>query len=129
MIAALLLSLAAAQEPEWNCDDPQAQQEMNWCAAQDFHRADAALNAQWKLTAAEMKRRDADQGPLEASQRAHFDMLLEAQRAWLKYRDAQCELEGFKFRGGTMEPLIVATCRTVLTEARTKELRELAEEE
>jgi len=128
MIAALLLAMAAAPEPDWNCDEPQAQQEMNWCAAEDFRRADAALNAQWKLTAAEMKRRDADQGPLESSQRTHFDTLLEAQRAWLRYRDLQCEVEGFAFRGGTMEPLIVATCRTGLTEARTKELRELAEE-
>ena len=28
--------LLAAQDPQWNCENPQAQQEMNFCAAEDF---------------------------------------------------------------------------------------------
>ena len=38
-----LALLLAAQDPQWNCENPQAQQEMNYCAARDFERADAGL--------------------------------------------------------------------------------------
>ena len=58
MILATLLAMAApAGEPEWNCADPQDQQTMNRCAHQDFLAADAALNVQWKETAARIKQR------------------------------------------------------------------------
>jgi uncharacterized protein YecT (DUF1311 family) len=128
MIAALLLTTAGAEVP-WNCADPQAQQEMNWCAAQDFHKADAALNAQWKLSSTEMKNRDTRDGKPADGRPGHMATLLTGQRAWLKFRDAQCDLEGYLFRGGSMEPLLVATCRTSLTEARTKQLKDLIEQQ
>ena len=125
----IILSLAlAAGAPGWNCDDPQAQQEMNWCAAQEFHKADAVLNAQWTLTVREMKQRDIRDGKQTDGRPGHFATLLAAQRAWLKYRDAHCDLEGYLFRGGSMEPLLVATCRTELTEARTKQFKDLIEQ-
>ena len=126
MILSLIL---AAGAPGWNCDDPQAQQEMNWCAAREFERADKALNAQWKLTSEEMNRRDARDGKPTDGRPGHMATLLSAQRAWLKFRDAHCDLDGYLFRGGSMEPLIVATCRTSLTEARTKQLQDLIEQQ
>jgi len=119
-------SVAAAPEPQWNCDDPVAQQEMNYCAAQDFHAADAVLNAQWKITAEGMKQADRETGPdFDDGRPGYFATLLEAQRAWIKYRDGQCASEGYMFRGGSLEPFIVAGCRTRLTKMRTQELRDL----
>ncbi len=126
MILPLIL---AASAPGWNCDDPQAQQEMNWCAAQEFRKVDAALNAQWKLTADEMKGRDVRDGKPNDGRPGHMATLLAAQRAWLKFRDAHCDLDGYLSRGGSMEPLIVATCRISLTEARTKQLKHLIEQQ
>ena len=52
--------------------------------------------------------------------------LLASQRAWISYRDAQCELEGFSMRGGTAEPLMVSSCLETLTKQRTEELKRLA---
>ncbi len=146
MIASLLLPLlmqsAQPPVPGWNCDDPVVQQEMNWCAAQDYAAADAELNAQWKITAAITKERDtgmeADFGPInpespreDAAARmaytGHFQALLEAQRAWLSYRDAQCRLAGYAFFGGSAQPMIVSGCLAMLTRQRTQELRDLAE--
>lgn len=146
MIASLLLPLLAQSTeppvPDWNCDDPMVQQEMNWCAGQDYAAADAELNTQWKITAAIMKERDAgmeaDFGPInpvtpreDAAARmaytGHFQTLLEAQRAWLSYRDAQCRLEGYAFLGGSAQPMIVSGCLAMLTRQRTQELRDLAE--
>lgn len=119
MMALALLAAAASPNPGWNCKEPVAQQEMNWCAGEEFREADAALNVQWKQTAAAMKARDAEDAP------GYFATLLDAQRAWLKYRDAHCTSAGYLFRGGSMEPLLVATCRTRLTQERTKQLNDL----
>lgn len=102
---------------------------MNYCAAQDFHAADEALNAQWQLTSAAMKAWDAELDRTYDKAPGYFEILLEGQRGWLKYRDGQCASEGFAFRGGSMEPFIVATCRTRLTKARTAELKDLIEVE
>ncbi|MCB2088927.1 MAG: DUF1311 domain-containing protein [Sphingomonadaceae bacterium] len=105
-----------------------AQQEMNWCAHQDYLAADKELNAQWSVTAAEMKRRDADSGEFMGDRKPeHFQTLLAAQRAWITYRDAHCASEGNAFFGGSMQPLIVSTCKTQLTKQRTGELRDLVE--
>ena len=128
--ALLLAAQAPAAEPLWNCADPQVQQEMNHCAQQDFLAADAELNAQWKTYAALMKRRDHDtDGASEDGRPGYFANLLAAQRAWLRYRDAHCTSEGDLFRGGSMEPLIVSTCKARLTRQRTAELRDLAQAE
>lgn len=128
MIFSLLLLAAGAGEPQWNCAQPQVQQEMNWCAARDFERADARLNAQWARTVAAMKQRDTDGAPEWDKRPGHFATLREAQRAWLRYRDAHCTNEGYAARGGSMESLLVSTCKTVLTDARTKQLSDLVEQ-
>ncbi|MBM3595990.1 MAG: DUF1311 domain-containing protein [Alphaproteobacteria bacterium] len=117
----LLPRVLAAGAPVWNCADPQVQQEI--------HRADKALNAQWKLASEEMKRRDERDGKPMDGRSGHMATPLAAQRAWLKLRDAHCQLDGYLFRAGSMEPLIVATCRTSLTEARTKQLQDLIEQQ
>lgn len=125
MLVAILL---AAAQPQWNCDDPQVQQEMNWCAAKSYEAADAALNRQWPRTVAAMKERDARLDRAYDDRPGYFETLLEAQRAWLKYRDAHCASEGFWARGGSLEPLLVATCKRKLTEERTQQLQYLVEQ-
>jgi uncharacterized protein YecT (DUF1311 family) len=122
----LLPILAAAAAPALDCENAFAQQEMNRCAAIEFEQADKELNRQWKITAAVMKKRDADYGDAFNDGRpGYFQTLLDSQRAWLQYRDRQCANEGYLFRGGTMEPLMVGTCKTRLTKLRSEELHEL----
>lgn len=123
-------SQLAPPDPEWNCDDPQVQQEMNWCAGRDFAIADTALNDQWRETSAKMKARDAslEDNPYTRDTRpGWYASLLEAQRAWLTYRDAHCRVDGYAMRGGSAEALLVATCKTALTNVRTEQLRQLAQ--
>ncbi|AKH44215.1 uncharacterized protein YecT (DUF1311 family) [Altererythrobacter atlanticus] len=116
---------AATPNPEWNCDDPVQQQEMNWCAQQDFLAADEALNTQWDATASRMKQRDMVYDTSHDGRPGYFEQLLEAQRAWLKYRDAHCATDGYLARGGSLEPLLVATCKTALTKTRIEELHDI----
>ncbi|MEP2979357.1 MAG: lysozyme inhibitor LprI family protein [Lentilitoribacter sp.] len=98
---------------DWDCSKTGElpQQGMNFCAAQDFHKADAALNAAWSLIRKDaIKRSDGE------------DPLLTGQRAWLDYRDNQCEAESLFFEGGSLQPFINASCRARTTRARTEEL-------
>ncbi len=112
--------------PAWaddqlNCENStnMNQQEMNMCSYQDFKNADAELNKIWPKAKAFANSMDEDL--LEGDQTA-ADGLLKSQKAWLIYRDQQCELEGFTSRGGSMQPLLVSGCKTKLTNARIKEL-------
>lgn len=130
MIASLLLLAQASQLPPCNEEAAErgVQQDMNICAAHEFDRADAALNAQWRITRDLMKARDAESDFPDWDKRpGYFDQLLAAQRAWIAYRDAHCASEGFEARNGSLEPLLVSTCKTHLTEQRTQQLRSLAE--
>lgn len=134
MIEVLFLLLAQPAElPQCNEEaaDRGVQQEMNICAHRDFLIADAALNEQWAKTRAMMKLRDEQwndgHAPDWDDRPGYFATMLEAQRAWITYRDAHCRSEGYFARGGSLEPLLVSTCKTALTLARTEQLRELAE--
>lgn len=115
---------AYAVGPKLDCNNAQTQGDMNQCAGDDLAKADKALNAQWKLTRAAMVETDAN---LDTEQKGAEKALLKGQRAWIDYRDGQCESEGFSVRGGSMEPMIIASCKARLTELRTKELKALVE--
>ena len=128
IIASLLLLSAVAADPEIDCDNAMAQFELNACAYKEYERADAAMNAQWKVTTAHMKKIDADFDRTQDTRPGYFDTLLAAQRAWLTYRDQHCTGEGYVMRGGSAEPMVFSGCMTQLTEARTKQLKDLIEE-
>jgi uncharacterized protein YecT (DUF1311 family) len=113
-------------EPDDDCDDPQAQQRMNFCASLEFGAADAALNEQWAESVAAAKLSDVEIDREHDQQPGHYETLLEAQRAWLKFRDAHCLMESFEARGGSMQPMLEHFCMTYLTELRTEQLRNIA---
>jgi len=119
------LALLAAQAPQWNCADPQAQSEMNACAQIDFERADAALNAEYRRAIAHARASDREpSGRLEGDDRPGDEATLrEAQRAWVAFRDAHCRLQGYEARGGSMEMMLYDGCRAELTRARIAQLR------
>lgn len=115
---------SAEEKPEFDCGNKETQMEMTMCAGEEYEAADKALNAQWKLTRKVMVDWDKE---LDESQRGAEAALLKAQRAWIDYRDGQCEAEGFAARGGTLEPMLNASCLAELTKLRTEELKTLAE--
>ena len=127
--AAALISGAAfaqsgADEPSIDCSKAEAQTDLNICAERDFDKADKALNAQYKKTRAAMVAIDAD---LDNDMKGAEKALIKAQRAWVDYRDGECEGEGFQARGGSMEPMLVSGCKAQLTVKRSKELKALAD--
>lgn len=106
-----------------DCGNAQTQADMNQCAAGDYRKADAAMNAQWAETRAAMLAWDKATPPSQDNGAAK--RLLSSQRAWLAYRDATCDVEGYSVEGGSMQPLIVSSCLTELTTLRTEELKSL----
>lgn len=95
-----------------NCQDPMTQTEMNVCAGETYQAADKELNRVYKIIVK----------ILEDGERKK---LLHAQRAWLKYRDANCEHQNFNHEGGTIYPALHDHCLADVTKARTTELKHI----
>lgn len=129
-VAALVISAASASmafaqsEPEVDCDSPTTQADMNFCAASDYETADEELNTEYQSVRKVLAERDSSAG--EDGEGA-VKALLAAQRAWIAYRDANCDAVGFQARGGSMEPLLVSSCLADMSRKRTEELRSLSE--
>ena len=120
-LALLLLlltgSFAVAQDQKKTdpCAEAETQTEMNMCWGKEYRAADARLNQVYREFTAK----------LDDDEKAQ---LKNAQMAWLKYRDANCEFVADQYKGGTMRPMIAAICLTDVTENRTNELREQIKE-
>jgi uncharacterized protein YecT (DUF1311 family) len=107
-----------------DCKEPVTQSDMNICSNLDWQQADKELNTVYRKAVDFAKDEDksfADQPELEGALKA----LKKAQRAWVDYRDGQCEGYGFGARGGSMEPMLVSGCLADLTRKRIHELKEL----
>ena len=121
MMLALLLALAGAAPPAPDCNAAMTQLDMNICAGIEFDRADAELNSRWREAVRDAREMDAQPGRPGLSQ---YDALLASQRAWLRFRDAECARMALHYWGGSIVPLIRASCMTQLTRQRILQLRE-----
>jgi uncharacterized protein YecT (DUF1311 family) len=83
---------------------------MNICADKDYRKADAELNRAYKAAIA------GEDGDAQK-------LLREAQRDWIKFRDAECAYEAAPNQGGSIYPMVYSGCLTELTRARTKEIK------
>lgn len=127
-VLGLLLVLAAPafaeDEPDVDCANAITQPDLNDCASREYEAADAELNAVYRqaMTAAQNVDKE-----LEGADIGAVEALKTAQRAWIGYRDGQCEFAGFQARGGQAEPMLVSGCLAQLTQKRTAELNEFLE--
>ena len=115
---------ALAQSGDLDCSNPQNQTTMNRCAFLDFEEADLELNAIWP---AARKANATFAQYLPEERKADANALLEAQRAWIKFRDAHCASIAMPNAGGTIYPLIYNSCRAGVTRQRTEQLRQLVD--
>lgn len=123
-VAMLMAHGIALADDAPDCNKAETQSDLNICSAQDFEKADTALNAQYKQTRAAMQTIDIG---LQADMKGAEKALLAGQRGWIAYRDGECEAEGFQARGGSMESMLVSGCKATMTRLRTKELKALAD--
>ncbi len=114
---------AVAQE-EPNCAEPSTQRDMNACAALDYEKADKELNVAYQQLRKKMSEWDKS---ADAASKGAVDALVAAQRAWVAFRDANCDVAGFQARGGSMEPMLVSSCLADMSTKRAEELRTLSD--
>ncbi|WP_207414846.1 lysozyme inhibitor LprI family protein [Roseomonas haemaphysalidis] len=112
-LAALALLAAGPALAAGNCADASTQGAANACAARELAAADARLNATYNQVVGRLK--------AEPEARA---ALLEAQRAWIRFRDGECAFATVNARGGSVAPFLDARCQTRMTEARLQQLQD-----
>ncbi|WP_164707916.1 lysozyme inhibitor LprI family protein [Paraburkholderia phosphatilytica] len=87
------------------------------CAHEDFVKADAQLNEAYQA-ALELLSGDRDRADAKIA-------LVGAQREWIKFRDADCQVQDRIFQQGSMRAAMVEICLKDLTDQRTRELKQL----
>ncbi len=95
------------------------------CTYAETAEWDRLLNAEYAALRATMEEGDiAYPDSVDLS-----DALRDAQRAWIAYRDAECSLQQFLSRGGTIGILSGGSCRLSFTARRTIEFHRMRTEE
>lgn len=95
------------------CDDASDQTTMTKCANDKLSEADKHLNKNYK----EIEKRLADDE--EAKK-----LLITSQRAWVKFRDTECNFSTSATVGGSIHPMMIASCRAQLTTERNKQFED-----
>jgi uncharacterized protein YecT (DUF1311 family) len=92
-----------------DCGAAETQLAMNQCAQQNYQRSDQVLNQVYQDLRATLSTPAKNQ-------------LQAAETAWLSFRDADCAFERSQFEGGSIAPLIYASCLEQLTDQRIADL-------
>ena len=114
ILAGVVLFTALVSNPvrAGECSGTSNQTEMDVCADEAFHRADADLNIVYKQITDRLR---ADAGTLQR--------LTVAQRAWVAFRSGECDLIASRVSGGSIYPTILSSCLERITQLRTATLR------
>ncbi|MEO0396823.1 MAG: lysozyme inhibitor LprI family protein [Cyanobacteria bacterium P01_A01_bin.137] len=94
-----------------DCGQLATQLDMNQCAAENYSISDKALNQVYQEVIQD----------LDAGAKAQ---LTTAEERWIVFRDAECKFEADRFAGGSIVPLIQASCMERITDNRIAELRQ-----
>lgn len=89
----------------------QSQLEMNLTALKNYEKSDKELN---KVYATLIKSLD----------KTEAQVLIKAQKNWIKFRDSHCEFESLQYQGASMQPLIHSNCMEEATKKRILELKQ-----
>ena len=121
LLIALLwaVSAQAADDDIARCNPQGSQMELNACAWESLHAADAELNATWREVLAKIGDRPVAIAKLKA-----------AQRLWIRLRDADVEArfpleegENERTQYGSIHPMELADIKAEMTRERTRYLR------
>lgn len=116
---------------EVNCDDAATQPELTFCAHREYEEADAELNRIWHDMVAYAKNLDEEVAPVakERGLPTTLEALRAAQRAWIAFRDAQCQFESYDAFGGTAQPMVGSLCLAQVTRDRVASFKLLLEDQ
>jgi len=108
MVGAPVAIAVAAQ----GCNPNQSQAELNECYGAAYKKTDAELNLLYRQITGRLK-----------NDNATTKLLVAAQRAWVAFRDAECEFSASGVAGGSIYGMILAICLDKLTSKRIDDLK------
>ena len=110
-----------------DCENQDTQMVMTYCAGLDYETADAELNDIWPEMLAYARTRDEDVAPMARDRGVPttLEAMKSAQRAWIAYRDAECEFEAYEVFGGSAQPMVGSACLARLTNERIELFRSI----
>ena len=124
--AFVLAATAAHAADEVDCATAVTTVDLNACAEQSLDVADKALNETYKKILADLALPDTENA---AGNAKWTEALKVSQRAWVAFRDADCDkLMVHEAGGGTATTGAILGCMTEMTDARTKNLKDRYEE-
>jgi uncharacterized protein YecT (DUF1311 family) len=112
MASAIFLGGISIAHSQQNCGDKTNQTDMNICAGQAYSKADRELNSTYRQIEGRLKD---DQGTRK--------LLVAAQKAWIAFRDAECNFSSSTVQGGTAYPFVSNSCLYDKTQSRIQELK------
>jgi uncharacterized protein YecT (DUF1311 family) len=111
------------------CDTAGAtQMELNRCYNEQYKKVDAHLNVVYRkvmeLLELELKysQRHPEEEQIKHAQTA-IQKLKATEKAWISYRDMNCEAAEFEYGGGSISPMMWSICMTTVTEHRIADLK------
>jgi uncharacterized protein YecT (DUF1311 family) len=106
-VAALLLTAHPAFAAQPDCANATDQATLTQCANNSLKASDAKLNQTFRALQAKVSKPGKDK-------------LQKAQRAWIAWRDAQCNFNASGSSDGSIHGMVLASCLDDLTKAQTK---------
>ncbi len=100
-------AIAPAQADD--CQNASSQAALNECYSKAYKKSDADLNKIFKTL-----QRRADDADLKKK-------LVQSQRAWIAFRDAECDMQ--TFGGGSISGMAYSICLSDMTTERVNDLR------
>lgn len=123
MIAQLILAAASL----CTAAERKSQIGVNNCYGRLAQLADQQMAVQYRAAMATARREDLENKRERANKPLMAVGLLASQRAWLRYRDAQCSMVSDQWAGGTGYGQIDNRCRIDLNLKRTSDLKRRAD--
>lgn len=109
---AVLLPLTAARADDACYKKAQSQAELTECSVNDLKQVDDTLNKLYKQMESRLKGDDDTK-----------KLLIEAQKKWVAFRDAECTLSTVRTAGGSINAMNFNSCAAGLTQARVKDFQ------
>jgi uncharacterized protein YecT (DUF1311 family) len=94
-----------------NCNDPKSGVEEKYCAGLAYEAVDKRLNQVYRQLTSKLARTEKQR-------------LVEAQLAWIKYRDKNCDFETYSSRNGTGYGVFLNECLQRITKQRINDLQQ-----
>jgi uncharacterized protein YecT (DUF1311 family) len=125
MLSVVIAAAAVTAQARIDCNSPVTQTDITVCSGRDAKAADAAMVSEYRIATVILGNMDRELDRKYDKRPTYSAALLASQRAFLTFRKAHCDVEGYSARGGSMEPMLVNVCYEEMAKARTKQLKDM----